>query len=103
MDKDILAVLSRHWVHSYEEDTPTEKVFRPSTYKLPPSRGRFSFELKEDGGIIEHSIGSTDKSNNSEGEWNLKIDNSKNLTIKTHSDQLLEIISVTPEKLIVKK
>ena len=45
--------LYQHWVHSHEEDTNTEIVFRPATYNFPRSRGRRSFELKTDGILVE--------------------------------------------------
>ncbi len=46
-------ILTRHWVHSHEEDTATQTVFRPATYDFPLSRGRRSFELRPDGTVLE--------------------------------------------------
>ena len=42
-------VLQRAWVHSHEEDTGAEMVFRPAGYSFPRSRGRRSFELTPGG------------------------------------------------------
>ena len=104
MDANICEILCRHWVHSHEEDTATEMVFRPSTYKLPPSRGRFSFELKADGGITEYGIGATDRSTISEGTWNLEDNVRLSLcSVRKDSSQVFNIVSMTPEKLVVKK
>jgi hypothetical protein len=41
-------LLHQQWVHAYEEDTPTEAVYRPAGYELPPARGRTGFELRPD-------------------------------------------------------
>jgi hypothetical protein len=104
MNDNIFEILCRHWVHSREEDTATEMVFRPSTLKLPPSRGRFSFELKADGGITEHRIGATDRSAISEGTWSLEDNENLNIySAQTDSNRIFNIVSVTPEKLVVKK
>ena len=45
--KDMNEVLQQEWVHSREEDTPTEMVFRPASYDFPPARGRKSFALDQ--------------------------------------------------------
>ena len=41
--------LAGRWVHSHEEDTGDEMVFRSADYAFPPSRGRESIELRADG------------------------------------------------------
>ena len=46
-----------HWVHSHEEDTDAEMVYRPASYAFPPSRGRTSFDLRADGSYVERSPG----------------------------------------------
>jgi hypothetical protein len=47
------ARLHKRWLHSYEEDTETEAVYRPESYAFPPSRGpRPGFELRPDGSCI---------------------------------------------------
>lgn len=59
-ERDTERILRRCWVHSHEEDSDEEMVFRPAAYELPPSRGRRSFELKPDGILAEGGIGPTD-------------------------------------------
>ena len=50
MSKLNLEHLPKKWVHSKEEDTETEMVYRPSTYSFPPVRGgRVSLDIKPDG------------------------------------------------------
>jgi hypothetical protein len=63
-----------HWVHSHEEDTDAEEVYRPATYPFPPSRGRTSFELRSDGSYVERSPGPVDVPVESRGWWSLEGD-----------------------------
>ena len=53
--------LLQHWIHSHEEDTDTEMVFRPASFNFPPARGRKGFELSPDGTLIDYRIGPTDR------------------------------------------
>jgi hypothetical protein len=62
-------LLVRRWVHSHEEDTDTEMVFRPDDFEFPPSRGRLALELKEDGTALERGIGPTDVPQEEERAW----------------------------------
>ena len=64
------AVVGR-WVHSHEEDTDEELVYRPASHPFPPSRGRTSFELRPDGTYVELSPGPVDVPVESEGTWSL--------------------------------
>jgi hypothetical protein len=66
--------LHGRWVHSHEEDTDREMVFRPATRALPPSRGRTSFELHPDGTYVESSPGPVDVPEESAGTWSLDGD-----------------------------
>ena len=60
--------LYQHWVHSHEEDTNTEIVFRPATYNFPRSRGRRSFELKTDGILVEGGMAPDDRRQETQGD-----------------------------------
>lgn len=67
--------LAGRWVHSHEEDTEDEIVFRAagSGYTFPPARGRTSFELRPDGSYVETSPGPTDKPEDTPpGNWALE-------------------------------
>jgi hypothetical protein len=66
--------LHGRWVHSHEEDTDDEMVFRPDTHQFPPSRGRTSFELRADGTYVERSPGPVDVPEESSGSWSLEGD-----------------------------
>lgn len=102
--KDLRATLQRHWIHSHEEDTPTEMVFRPSTYKFPLSRGRKSFALNADGTLAETGIAPTDRRQQSAGTWTLEDDQlafyTKSATVPS---RVMKIASVDENRLVVKK
>ena len=66
--------LERAWVHSHEEDTAGEQVFRPADFPFPPSRGRRGFELRADGSYLETSPGPTDRPEEASGTWELDGD-----------------------------
>jgi len=94
----------KHWIHSYEEDTKDKKVYRPSTFEFPPSRGRDGFEIKENGEFILHISGATDKREKISG--NFKLD-SNNLNIELTSQMqksfVMTILSCDESQLIIKK
>lgn len=102
--KDFKATLQQRWIHSHEEDTPTEMVFRPSTYKFPPSRGRKSFALDADGTLRETGIAPTDARQQTAGTWKLEGDH---LAFYTKSEaepsRVMKIASVDEHRLVVKK
>ena len=99
------ALLAQHWVHSHEEDNDQDMVFRPSTFKFGPSRGRQSFDLKADGTLMEGGIGPTDKREVSAGTW--QVDSGGGLKL-THSqggppERAMQIASVDANRLVIKK
>ena len=63
------------WVHSHEEDTETEQVFRPPDHPFPPSRGREAWELRVDGTLTVRRPGPTDAPQEAEGTWLLEGSN----------------------------
>ncbi len=62
-------LLCQHWIHSREEDTATETVYRPAGFPLPPSRGRPGLKFDRDGTFKRIGIGATDISQVKEGVW----------------------------------
>jgi hypothetical protein len=68
------AALHGHWVHSHEEDTEDEMVFRPGSHRFPPARGRLAFELRPDGSYVERSPGPVDVPVERTGWWSLEGD-----------------------------
>lgn len=69
MNNNLPSAIFQHWIHSREEDTEKIKVYRPSNYQFPPSRGRDGFEIKEDGEFIQYGIGATDRPQKITGTW----------------------------------
>ena len=66
--------LHGRWVHSHEEDSDDELVFRPAGHAFPPARGRSAFELRPDGSYVETSPGPVDRPEDSSGSWSLEDD-----------------------------
>jgi hypothetical protein len=97
--------LHQQWVHSHEEDTETEIVFRPASFAFPPSRGRTAFTLKPDGGLVNIGIGPTDRRQESEGTWKLEDDGTLLLYEKALAKpkRAMKIISLGKDRLVVKR
>lgn len=104
--KKALDNLQQSWLHSHEEDTDTETVYRPADYDFPLSRGRSGFELKQDNKLTEINIAPADGTNEKEGSWKLKSDNDNlklQLNPESQEKRNLQIKSVTKDRLIIKK
>jgi hypothetical protein len=98
------SVLNQRWLHSHEEDTESEMVFRPSTYPFPPSRGRTGFELRADGSAAVLGVAPTDAPQEHPGTWT--IDAAKQLLVHVPALQQttrMAIVSGGPDRLVVKK
>jgi hypothetical protein len=100
-----LQLLSRRWLHAHEEDTATEMVFRPATYKFPPSRGRRGFELKTDGALVDIGIGPVDRPQETPGTWRLEKDGPLLLFLggAAEPSRVLKVLSVDRNRLVVRK
>ena len=93
--------LEGRWVHSHEEDTDDEMVFRSeaSGYDFPRSRGRESLELNADGSYGGVVPGPADKPEASgSGEWAVQDGNKLVLPNRT-----LEITGVDEGVLRVRR
>jgi hypothetical protein len=97
--------LYQHWVHSHEEDTATEIVFRPATYNFPRSRGRRSFELKPDGSLVEGGIAPDDRRQATQGTWQLQDGDTLALytTSAAEPSRVMRIMAVDKDRLVIKK
>jgi hypothetical protein len=99
-DKDSL---QRRWVHSHEEDTEEEMVFRPATHPFPPSRGRASFDLRPGGHYLERSPGPVDVPEESEGRWSLEGDRLLLRPGGEEPERVLEVTSAAADRLVVRR
>lgn len=104
-DKIDRGALEQKWVHSHEEDTSDEMVFRPASYRFPPSRGRKAFQLSIDGKLVNFGIGADDRTVQSEGRW--QLDDRNRLTLQAAAPgtgpSVMQLLQVEPDKLVVKK
>jgi hypothetical protein len=97
--------LAQKWVHSHEEDTDDEMVFRPASYAFPPARGRKSFELDAGGRLVTSGIGPDDRPAPGHGQW--QLEGSDKLALEPAGPgarkTVMQILQVAPDKLVVKK
>jgi hypothetical protein len=98
-------VLHQHWVHSHEEDTATERVFRPASFAFPRSRGRSAMALKPDGVLVETGPGPTDRPQESRGTWKLEGDDTLSIYEKGQAKprRTMKIVSLDQARLVVRK
>jgi hypothetical protein len=97
-------LLQKRWLHSHEEDSDTGMVFRPASFKFPPSRGRAGFDLKANNKFIEIGIAAADGPQESAGTWKL-FDNKLELYKPSSSKpaRTLQIVSADKDRLVVRK
>jgi hypothetical protein len=101
-DKIDREALLQRWIHSHEEDTSGEMVFRPASHAFPPSRGRKSFQLNPQGQLVNFGIGPDDRPVQGQGRW--QLDTSNKLTLQTGTaDRSMQLLHVDKNKLVVKK
>ncbi|KXK30315.1 MAG: hypothetical protein UZ01_01455 [Candidatus Brocadia sinica] len=102
---DLPKEIFRHWIHSYEEDTKEAKVFRPGDYNFPRARGRFGFEIKENGEFVQYGIGPTDRPAQISGYWKAEGKDKINVYFedKESVSYAINIISCTEDVLMIKK
>lgn len=98
-EKDLL----QSWLHAHEEDTPTTTVFLPQSHPFPPSRGRTGYEFQPEGHLVEQGPGPTDRRQTSTGSWSLDEQNRLVLRMPGKPEQVLEIESLEPGRLVIKK
>ena len=91
------SALEGHWVHSHEEDTDAEMVFRPASQEFPRSRGRESLELRPDGSYVRRAPGPVDVPAETTGRWRLAGDRLE------LADDVWELGTVAPDRLTVRK
>lgn len=96
-------VLLGEWIHSHEEDSEDEMVFRPASYEFPLSRGRTSFVLQPGGTYVESSPGPVDLPEESRGHWSLEGDR---LILEGEGDRpgyVWEVTTAESDRLVVRE
>jgi len=98
-------LLCKRWLHSYEEDTAEQIVFRPASFNFPPARGRDGFELRPDQSMMELRIGPTDRIEEVPGKW--RLDHGDRLLFYEQSSsnptRAMQIMSADQDRLVIKK
>jgi hypothetical protein len=94
---ELPAELMRHWVHSHEEDSDGERVYRPADYDFPPARGRRGFEPRPDGELLLYGPGATDRPEATTGRWSV----SESGRLRLGGEEV-EIVSVSSDRLVLR-
>ena len=99
------AELTGTWVHSHEEDSAQQKVYRHDTFEFPPSRGRSGFELHVDGTMSEFGPDASDRTSSRPGRWEILPDQRVGMFAAGAAapTRVLHIAAVSSDKLIVAK
>lgn len=96
--------LCGQWIHSREEDTKEEIVYRPVGYPLPPSRGRSGIELRADKTYRRSDIGPTDTSAVRDGQWLLEDGDEVRIRVESDGKQeTLTVASLDNDRLVVRR
>ncbi len=99
-DEDLL---QKRWVHSHEEDSGDEMVFRPSCFDLPPARGRRSIELRDDGCYVESFPGPVDVPAEAGGSWSLAGDELELQPRGGQAGETWRVVVVEPDRLRMRR
>ncbi len=92
--------LQNHWIHSFEEDTKEERVYRSSDYIFKPSRGREGFILKTGGELKITPISPNDKPVTYTGTWKME---GTNLALNYEDKkEVYTILEISSDKLKLK-
>ncbi|MET0555865.1 MAG: hypothetical protein ABW221_22690 [Vicinamibacteria bacterium] len=91
--------LWQHWVHSFEDDGPGFRAYRPKGFAFPPARGREGFRLESGGRYVRYAIARGDGNVETAGTW--KRVGTDTLEVKTTGGdaERMRILSVTGELL----
>ncbi len=91
------------WMHSYEDDTAGVKVYRPTSYNFPPSRGRTGFLLKEDKSFSNYEIAPADGMVERKGSCSIKGSKMMLSFEDSTRNYVIEVISIKDNVLKIKK
>jgi hypothetical protein len=95
---DLPATIFRRWLHSREEDSPSERVYRTAEFQFRPSRGRTGFEIHPDGTFVAVGIGPADGQRARRGHWRAEH-GAIRVRYDDGGDQVLRVVAVDDEVL----
>ena len=93
------------WLAAHEENQGDTLVYRPNTYRFPPTRGRTGFAIRSYGRFEEFDIAPTDGLAGHPGTWTAK----GNTRLRIHltdgqvPDYTLEILSLDKKVLKLRR
>ena len=93
----------KYWIHSHEEDTQDKKVYRPSTFEFPQSRGRDGFEIRENGEFILYIMGPTDRPEKIFGNFTIASNNLNVKLVSIQKSYTMTILSCDENLLVIQK
>ena len=93
----------KHWIHSHEEDTEDKKVYRPSTFEFPQSRGRDGFDIRENGEFILYIMGPTDRPEKIFGNFTIASNNLNVELVSMQKSYTMTILSCNENLLTIQK
>ncbi len=93
------------WLHSHEEDSATERVYRRSGFDFPPSRGRDGYEFRPDRSATYIGIAARDGAAPNACKWRVRTGARPEivLTFPNGQQRVLQVTSVDQERLLIKK
>ena len=94
--------LYQYWIHSYEEDEQTKKVYRSSSFEFPPSFGRKAFEIKRSGKVIVYFPGKDDRRMSISGQLEIRDPDKININIQAKHLNMI-ILSCENDRLIIEE
>jgi hypothetical protein len=97
--------LAKRWVHSHEEDTDDEMVYRAADtgYQFPPARGRYSFILRPDGTYLARVPGADDRPESRTGSWKLESGDKLVLEADDSGREVLEVADAADDVMKIKR
>lgn len=97
--KPLPDALWQHWVHSFEDDGPGFRAYRPRSYAFPPARGREGFRLERAGRYVLYAIARGDGNAETAGTWKRIAPDALEVKAAGGAAERLQILSVTDELL----
>ena len=95
--------VSRAWLHSQEEDSGDEMVYRPVGYRFPPARGRRGFELHGGGEAVYYGIAAADGRDRIPASWTFSEPDQLEIQYEDGRPPLvLHVVSCSEDKLVVR-
>jgi len=104
--KNVREAVQQRWYHAHEEDTDTEKVYRPvpEDNEIPPGRGRELLTLNPDGTMLKGGSAPNDARTETDGAWTLEDDQLAFYPkAGAKPSRVMKIASVSKDRLVVKK